>query len=102
MSDLISRKDAIDTIHKTIYVIFGYKDGKPFTDTDELLLMVNKLLCKKIREIPTADVVERKKGEWLDMGSGQVCSECHEIQYGYDNYRRYCANCGARMEVKTC
>lgn len=46
---------------------------------------------------PTADVREVVKGEWIDMGSGQVCSECHEIQYGYDNYRRYCPNCGADM-----
>lgn len=58
MNDFISRQDAIDTTHKTIYEIFGYQDGKVFTDTDELLLMVNKLLCKKIREIPAADVVE--------------------------------------------
>lgn len=65
MSDYISRQDAIDTIHKTIYEIFGYQDGKVFTDTDELLLMVNKLLCKNIREIPAADVVERKTNEWI-------------------------------------
>jgi len=38
-----------------------------------------------------------KTGQWIDTGSGQECSECHEIQYGYDNYRFYCGYCGARM-----
>lgn len=41
---------------------------------------------------------EPKTGRWIDTGSGQQCSECGEIQYGYDNYRRYCAYCGAKME----
>ena len=36
---------------------------------------------------------------WLDTGSGQECSNCHEIQYGYDTGRFYCANCGARMDL---
>ena len=39
-----------------------------------------------------------KRGRWIDTGSGQECSVCHEIQYGYDNYRYYCPNCGAKME----
>ena len=41
---------------------------------------------------------ERKKGKWIDTGSGQECSVCHEIQYGYDTFRHYCANCGAAMK----
>ena len=40
---------------------------------------------------------ERKKGRWIDTGSGQECSECHEIQYGYDSFRYFCAFCGADM-----
>ena len=38
------------------------------------------------------------RGYWIDTGSGQECSVCHEIQYGYDNFRYYCSNCGAKME----
>ena len=41
-----------------------------------------------------------KTGYWIDTGSGQRCSECGEIQYGYDNFRYFCANCGAKMEDK--
>lgn len=39
----------------------------------------------------------RKQGYWIDTGSGQECSVCGEVQPGYDNFRNYCANCGARM-----
>ena len=38
-----------------------------------------------------------KTGYWIDTGSGQECSKCGEIQYGYDSYRYFCANCGCRM-----
>ena len=48
-----------------------------------------------IDDVPPANPT--KTGHWIDTGSGQECSECHEIQYGYDNYRFYCANCGCRM-----
>lgn len=41
---------------------------------------------------------EPKTGHWVDTGSGQKCSECGEIQYGYDNFRHFCANCGAKMD----
>lgn len=44
-----------------------------------------------------ANMVERKQGRWIDTGSGQECSICKEIQYGYDSARNYCANCGADM-----
>ena len=41
---------------------------------------------------------ERPQGEWIDTGSGQECNVCHEVQYGYDNFRYYCARCGAQMQ----
>lgn len=37
----------------------------------------------------------QKTGKWIDTGSGTECSECHEIMYGYDNYRNYCQYCGS-------
>lgn len=51
----------------------------------------------EVDEMPSV-TQKRKTGEWIDTGSGQECSECGEIQYGYDNCRNFCANCGARME----
>jgi hypothetical protein len=47
---------------------------------------------------PLDNEIEPKTGEWIDTGSGTECSECHEIMYGYDNYRNYCPHCGAKME----
>lgn len=41
---------------------------------------------------------QQKVGHWIDTGSGQECSECGEIQHGYDNFRNFCANCGVKME----
>ena len=40
-------------------------------------------------------------GHWIDTGSGQECSICGEIQYGYDSGRFYCQNCGAKMDEVT-
>jgi hypothetical protein len=52
----------------------------------------NKELIKQLEE------ETRPQGEWIDTGSGQECNKCHEIQYGYDSFRHFCPNCGARMQ----
>lgn len=59
-------------------------------------------------EVPAADVVERKKGKWIDKPvymqtmDGKTwdgfthCSECKEMhEYGYRS--NFCPNCGADM-----
>ena len=50
--------------------------------------------------MPPADVQPVVHGEWRDTGSGQECSVCGEIQYGYDSGRYYCANCGAKIDKR--
>ena len=48
-----------------------------------------------IKSIPSADVVERKKGEWFDRGSLSCrCSNC-----GCKSTKEYnfCPHCGADM-----
>ena len=59
---------------------------------DGYVTFIDRLFCEPYK-------VERKTGKWIDTGSGQECDQCHEIQYGYDSGRRFCANCGAKMEV---
>lgn len=49
----------------------------------------------EIRALPSVN--PQKTGHWIDTGSGQECSECREIQYGYDSFRYFCPNCGAKM-----
>lgn len=60
-----------------------------------------------IEELPTADVVPVKRGEWIfspDHAEG-ICTNCSQRIYGrpYNNNYvivpyRYCPNCGARMD----
>jgi len=77
--------------------------GGAISDLNNLLKAENipfyyKPLIKKIIETIEQDAIEQKIGHWRDTGSGQECSECGEIQYGYDSFRNYCPNCGAKME----
>ena len=63
------------------------------------LVMDTELVREAYRMATKALDQQQKTGHWIDTGSGQECSECGEIQYGYDNFRCFCANCGAKMEV---
>lgn len=58
---------------------------------------IGKLKAQK----PCVDAAPVVHGRWRDTGSGQECSVCNEIQYGYDSGRFYCANCGAKMDGET-
>ena len=53
-------------------------------------------IMQDILDLPSVKL-QPKTGRWIDTGSGQMCSECGGIQYGYDNFRRFCASCGIRM-----
>lgn len=48
----------------------------------------------RVDKIPTADVVERKKGRWLDKGRKICCSECGRSLFCATNF---CPECGADM-----
>ena len=57
-----------------------------------------------IDSIPTADVVEVKRGKWIpvpssDMSTGKAykCSECDKMRYGC-RLPPYCQECGAKMD----
>ena len=73
--DCISRQAAIDFLKKPLS---------------------NACMMEYLENAPSVN--PQKVGKWIDTGSGQKCSVCGEIQYGYDNFRHFCANCGARME----
>ena len=76
---------------------------KKYIDVDNLLLNLPNepykgVLKRILMQAPAADVAEVRHAHWRDTGSGQECSLCKEIQYGYDNGRCYCQNCGAKMD----
>lgn len=56
-----------------------------------------------LKNLPTADVVERNHGEWIEINDGLVkgyCSQCGWLSYYYENEiigMNYCPNCGADM-----
>lgn len=47
------------------------------------------------------EMTERPQGEWINSQVGQTCNLCKEIQFGYDSFRNFCPNCGARMKGGT-
>lgn len=102
MSDYIKREDAINEI-RAILPYRKYKDGK------------YELLCKKseaialIKTMPSADVVERKYGEWeIDWWQEghkvRTCSYCKRSQtvnlFNGKVMFNFCPYCGADMRER--
>lgn len=66
----------------------------------------HKALKEAIDRVPTADVVERRRGKWIWMGdkgdSRFMCSICKwkeavPTRMGVPNIWEYCPSCGAYM-----
>lgn len=94
MDDLISREAAIDGLGEEPMV---------WCDDDDYAQGLNNQWhydVNALKAVPSAEP-ERKVGRWIDTGSGQECSVCGEIQYGYDNDRNFCPNCGAKIKEKS-
>lgn len=50
-----------------------------------------------INEAPTVE--ERKYGHWITKKAWHVeCSECHHVLEFICDVKKYCPNCGAKME----
>lgn len=89
--DYIRRGDAIEAVHDRICQI-GYERN------------ANVLSIRQaVRDVPAADVVERKKGKWakqqkdFDLCGVEyfACSQCgFECQLTYN----FCPDCGAKMD----
>ena len=50
-----------------------------------------------IRTAPTIDAEPTRFGEWIKYGRGIRCSEC-DMYYVRLIPRKYCSNCGAKMQ----
>ena len=89
-----------------------------YIDADALLKNINENVAKAHNErcaqlleailyAPTADVVEVRHGEWLEVDSdiGYVeagCSLCKcRVLFHSDPSYHYCPNCGAKMDGRS-
>lgn len=69
--------------------------GKPATE-----------IYQRVREVPEADVIERKSGKWkyqtltVPGGKGQTYAKwsCSKCKGKFKSRSDYCPGCGARME----
>ena len=50
-----------------------------------------------LQDLPAADVRENVRGEWIDDGQVQICSNCGEEHEWIEYRASYCDNCGADM-----
>lgn len=60
--------------------------------------MILSLVEDYVNEIPAADVVDVRHGEWINGVTGYTCSVCDK----QEPTKRflYCPNCGAKMDGK--
>ena len=123
----IKREDAVKALWKSLYQ-FEDEMEKKFIESEELKTedwFLHRIFVQNMSDIdrhtilnlPAADVVERKKGKWIDgvdipeterkkhpyvyLHWQMHCSACwHEAYYDTDYGQQlfdYCPNCGADM-----
>ena len=97
MSDLISRKEAIEKIESHTRV---GDELYPLTDTDKILSHAFEIAASCVYNLPPAQP-ERQKGEWIDYTKdGYVeCPFCHSATNcdGNKDELHFCFSCGADM-----
>ena len=92
MSDLISRKAAIDAL-------WDIQRGLQMIDASEgadITIHGVQLALHKIEQLPSA---EPKHGKWIRITDSLLsCSECGTYALS-KNPNRYCRGCGAKMRM---
>lgn len=96
MAEYIEREAVIKVLHENTTemesdIYYGSNKGVPKDEIEDI-----------INEIPAADVVEVRHGEWGDDGIAYVCNICGKnlvIEQGTAEMN-YCPNCGAKMDEK--
>ena len=116
MSDLISRKAAIEALkraealtrafgyHHVIDTIRELPTAEPSTTIMKVEVGVDKeSLRKAMEEAELTLLPAEKKGRWVydeergATGIYAICTACNEMIYQTGEFN-YCPNCGARME----
>lgn len=102
--DTISRKATIDAVHSATYgFICGAEDGDEMTETDKLVLSINKAVANAIKALPSAQP-QRMRGRWIPQGWNDTyckCSCCDAVYVTAEIPYNFCSNCGADMRGAT-
>lgn len=109
MTKYLTKEEVVQELYKV-----SHRLSDPPIDKAELETIKElHSIMHKIEQMPTADVVEVKHGEWEEVDStpkGQMfhCSVCHKTAYFPQPTRdktwkkqcpyTYCPNCGAKMD----
>lgn len=94
MAEYINREAAVKA--------FNNFDAGRAASTHSTLLTPEEF-AEYLYELPAADVVPVKHGQWIDNGANGykwafVCSLCGYVDgHPFDNRHNFCPNCGARM-----
>ena len=93
MFEYIKRKDALHILELVV--------------SDENITHKYKAIRKRLKGLPSADVVEVRHGYWIrhiddifPADSTLECSVCHEEECIFLCGDNYCPNCGAKMDKK--
>ena len=110
MTEYIKREDALKMCGGEIQNIRYMTDafGKRFEAVVGARRINADEIAEQIKKIPSADVVERKRGKWIkdcNVAFFWKCSECgayilwrkEEYLLRNEDEPNYCPNCGSRM-----
>ena len=97
MTEYIKRKDALKMCSGEIQDIRYMTDvfGKRYECVVGARRINADEIAEQIKKIPSADVVERKRGEWYDRGS--LSCRCSNCRCKSPEEFSFCPNCGADM-----
>ena len=103
MAEYISREDVLEILHKVRYECVYNRQNVMYDGKVDAY----KALVARVKAMPTADVVERKKGKWEVVVSDDneflihACSVCgHGYHMPFDfkgniYFHNFCPNCGS-------
>ena len=103
MSDYIKREDVLNGLDKLCDIVCPYSKKQRSVMCGACTLGSS---FDAIEEMTAADVVERKRGKWIQNGDVENCSECGGAVWTIDSdlllrseeHYNYCPNCGAEMQ----
>ena len=65
----------------------------------------NEITLGEFEWLVDIEVIEPKRGEWIETSEGTMCSNCHKFPYDDGEYHianwysDFCPHCGARMKI---